>query len=51
VVEDDGIGFDGLEAPGLGLKTMKERLRPFGGRLEIRSEPGSGTEIEVEVPV
>jgi signal transduction histidine kinase len=57
-VEDDGRGFDvgavRLEADegrGLGLLGMQERVSLLGGDIDIRSEPGSGTTIHIEVPV
>lgn len=50
-VADDGRGFAVQEhaaAPGhLGLVGMRERALAVGGRLEIRSEPGSGTTVEM----
>jgi NarL family two-component system sensor histidine kinase LiaS len=51
-IEDDGIGFDPVEARaqhGFGLKGMEERVARFGGTLSIFSSPGEGTRIEVEV--
>jgi signal transduction histidine kinase len=52
-VADDGIGFDPdapeLRARHLGLTSMEERARELGGRLEIRSRPGSGTTVRLEV--
>ena len=46
-VTDDGIGFDPadpeLRSRHLGLTSMEERARELGGRLELRSAPGSGT--------
>jgi signal transduction histidine kinase len=46
---DDGVGFDpqGAEVRSrhLGLTSMEERARELGGRLEIRSAPGSGTTV------
>ena len=52
-VSDQGVGFDveavsGLE--GLGIASMRERLRFFAGRLSIRSTPGNGTEVEASIP-
>ena len=39
------------KAPGLGLVSMRERLRPLGGRLVVESEPLRGTRIHVSVPL
>jgi signal transduction histidine kinase/ligand-binding sensor domain-containing protein len=55
-VTDDGCGFDPEEefsAVGehFGLVGMRERTERLGGRFEIRSRPGFGTELRVEVPV
>ena len=52
-VKDDGVGFDLSDAGiggGLGIPGMKERVQRIGGRLEIKSAPGQGTKIVVEVP-
>jgi PAS domain S-box-containing protein len=53
-VLDDGSGFDlhsASMAEGLGFVSMRERLRIVGGQLEIHSQPGQGTRIEVTVPL
>jgi signal transduction histidine kinase len=51
VVSDDGAGFDPDAASGgWGLLGMKERVALLNGRLELRSEPGSGTEIHATLP-
>ena len=51
-VSDDGRGFD-REAlpPGVGTLGMRERALALGGRLEIESEPGSGTTVRFEAPL
>ena len=52
-ISDQGNGFD-LEArrgQGLGLVSMEERTKLLGGKLEIKSEPGVGTQLSVIVPV
>ncbi len=33
--------------PGIGLSSMRERVRIFRGELRIQSEPDKGTTIEV----
>ena len=53
-VRDDGTGFDpalGNERPSLGLASMRERVRLLGGRLDIASSKGSGTEVVAWVPL
>ena len=48
---DDGVGFDPSHAgAGLGLESMRQRVRAVGGFIEISSSPNSGTRIEVRVP-
>jgi PAS domain S-box-containing protein len=53
-VKDNGSGFD-LDAPrsktGLGLISMRERIRLVNGNLTLWSERGKGTEILASVPV
>jgi PAS domain S-box-containing protein len=52
-VEDDGRGFDpGAlgETKGFGLRSMRGRAEAAGGRLELRSAPGKGTEVVVWLP-
>lgn len=52
VVGDDGIGFDGTARDrGLGLDGMSERAAIHGLSVEVRSERGSGTRVEVVVPL
>ncbi|HET6178782.1 MAG TPA: MASE1 domain-containing protein [Candidatus Sulfotelmatobacter sp.] len=49
---DDGVGFDPQQASaGLGLVTMRERLNPVGGTIDITSSPTTGTAIEAWVPL
>jgi PAS domain S-box-containing protein len=53
-VLDTGCGFD-TRSPGnqegLGLVSMKERLRLAGGTITIRSRSMIGTQIDVQVPL
>jgi hypothetical protein len=51
-VADRGRGFDAESVQGeggLGLVSMRERLRLVGGTLGVISSPGQGTEIEAVV--
>lgn len=50
-IQDTGIGFETSAHPhGLGLVSMKERLKLVNGHLIINSIAGRGTEIWVAVP-
>jgi signal transduction histidine kinase len=51
-VADHGRGF-AAEAPpgGLGLASMRERAASAGGTLTVRSGPGQGTLVRLELPV
>jgi signal transduction histidine kinase len=52
LVADDGRGFDALMTKRRsGLAGMAERVALAQGRLEIRSRVGTGTTIEVELPL
>ncbi len=51
-VGDHGDGFDMATTPvGLGLVGMQERATILGGRLEVRSQPGMGTVVDLQMPV
>jgi PAS domain S-box-containing protein len=53
-VHDAGIGFVPEEATkgrGLGLTSMKERLRGVGGQLSVDSKPQHGTTVHARVPL
>ncbi|MEO7311688.1 MAG: two-component regulator propeller domain-containing protein [Chitinophagaceae bacterium] len=52
LIEDDGVGFDThIADSGNGLTNMKKRAELLSGRLEIKSSPGKGTRVIMEVPV
>jgi signal transduction histidine kinase len=57
VVEDDGRGFRPSEVsrnrngtPSYGLVGMRERAELVGATLQVRSKPGTGTRVHVELP-
>jgi PAS domain S-box-containing protein len=53
-VSDDGIGFNADHEEnnqGLGVVSMRERLRLTGGELSIWSRPSLGTQIEAIIPL
>ena len=55
-VRDDGIGTDATALsqegrPGhFGLRGMHERSKGIGGQLDVWSERGAGTEVELTIP-
>lgn len=50
-IADDGTGFEPEAATaGFGLRGMRERAELVGGRIEIVSAPGAGTEVRVVLP-
>jgi signal transduction histidine kinase len=55
-VRDDGKGIDpevlrtGAKQGHFGLSGMRERAELVGGKLTIRSTPGTGTEVELSAP-
>lgn len=52
-ISDDGVGFDPMHKPkdhGLGLISMRERLRSVGGEFSIWSKPFLGTQVAGGVP-
>ncbi len=53
-VSDDGRGFDPLvesAVDGVGLISMRERVRLVEGHLTLTSKPGQGTSVAVRVPL
>jgi PAS domain S-box-containing protein len=53
-VHDSGTGFKpevSIKGRGLGLTSMKERLKLVGGKLSIDSKPQHGTTIQARVPL
>jgi signal transduction histidine kinase len=52
-VADDGDGFDpaATSVGADGLRNMRERMAGIGGQLEIASESGKGTRVELRLPL
>jgi len=53
IIRDSGKGFDveaALQGKGLGLTSMRERVRLVNGTIAIESKPMGGTTIHVRVP-
>lgn len=54
-VKDNGVGLNNApESPlsgGYGLRAMKERVKRYGGSVELESDPGEGTTVVVTIPL
>jgi signal transduction histidine kinase len=52
-VADDGIGFAPhvIRRSGMGLLGMEERVRELDGDFRLTSQPGTGTRIDVSLPI
>jgi signal transduction histidine kinase len=52
-IRDWGVGFDPktVQENRFGLEGIRERARLLGGKCSIKSKPGEGTSIVVELPV
>jgi signal transduction histidine kinase len=53
-IQDNGCGFvvaDAARKRSLGLVGMRERVHALGGHLDIRSTPGHGTQVSVQIPI
>jgi signal transduction histidine kinase len=57
-IGDNGVGFEipaGLDdltmAGKLGLVGMQERAQLLGGTMDIKSQPGQGTTLAVDIPL
>lgn len=50
-IADDGDGFDAAEAAtrGLGLLSLRERAKALGGELVLKTAPGEGTVVTLEL--
>ncbi|MYQ41637.1 Signal transduction histidine kinase [Streptomyces sp. LamerLS-316] len=51
-VTDDGVGLPSPRAgDGTGLTAMRQRVTALGGTLELISEPGRGTRVQLRIPL
>ena len=51
-IVDNGVGFDlSREVAGLGLASMRQRVRSLDGSIKITSSPKAGTRVEASVPL
>lgn len=57
-IADNGVGFDAenvsggqYASDGFGLFDIREKINHLGGNVTIRSTPGSGTRINLSIPL
>jgi PAS domain S-box-containing protein len=51
-VEDNGVGFNPKTVKrGIGLENISRRTEVFNGRMQLRSAPGQGCKLLVEIPL
>ena len=55
-VEDDGDGFDvagiaDFVPAGMGITSMRDRATLLGGTLTLSSQPGPGTQVDLQLPL
>jgi two-component system nitrate/nitrite sensor histidine kinase NarX len=51
-VEDDGCSFDEKSVgKGVGLKNIRDRVVSCGGKMDIVTSPGKGTETTIEIKI
>lgn len=51
-IDDDGIGFDvNKKSKGIGMQNMISRTNDCYGIIDIKSEKGKGTKIEITIPI
>ena len=49
-IADDGDGLAVDAAPGVGLRSMRERAAELGGRVELAPGPSGGLAVDVRLP-
>ena len=56
-IKDNGVGFEatkkdtGIKKGGFGLFSIRERLKHQGGRLEVKSDPKTGSRVTIISPM
>jgi signal transduction histidine kinase len=50
-VSDDGDGFEPAQVKLSGLRGLEDRIEALGGRVEIASAPGRGTQLRARLPL
>ena len=52
IIWDNGIGFDtAKKSKGIGLRNIDSRVKFYDGEVNLTSQPGKGTRLEISVPL
>lgn len=51
IVEDNGLGIDGIQYKGLGLQSIQGRVQTHKGEFHIDSQSKTGTTILIDIPL
>ena len=52
IIWDNGIGFDtAKKSKGIGLRNIDNRVKFYDGEVNLTSQPGKGTRLEISVPL
>jgi signal transduction histidine kinase len=52
MIEDNGVGFDTqARKDGIGLENIKRRVQVINGNFSIKTFPGEGCKLFVQIPV
>ena len=52
IISDNGIGFDtSKKSKGIGLRNIDNRVKFYDGEVNLTSQPGKGTRLEISVPL
>ncbi len=51
-IADNGVGFDPkLQAKGIGLKNIKNRVAFYNGQMKLITAPAAGCTLEIKIPI
>jgi len=50
-ITDDGLGIPGINSPGVGISSMRERTSELGGTFTIAQQPQGGTRVLARLPL
>lgn len=51
IIEDNGVGFNPKKEEGIGLRSVKDRVKRLNGTININSRKDKGTTITINIPL